>query len=139
MRHCNKLFNARFPGRKRGVQTLRVPSAHLFFTREFYRMRFNVYSELSYEVFAPSTFIFNIQPAKTATQTIIEETIFVNPLSAYQEFTLNNSDARFIKMEVSQGMFFTIACRARVEVQHRLVDEATLLQSLPISQLSNEV
>ena len=102
-------------------------------------MRFIVYSELSYEVFTPCTFIFNIQPAKTATQTIIEETIFINPFSSYHEFTLNNCDARLIKMEVSQGTFFTIACRALVEVQHRLVDEATLLQSIPISQLSHEV
>ncbi|MFV8376032.1 transglutaminase-like domain-containing protein [Flavobacterium sp. LB1P71] len=102
-------------------------------------MKFKVYSELSYEVFSPTTFIFNIQAAKSASQIIISESIIVIPAIKFEEFTLKNSGTRFVKMEVEQGLFFTIICQAEVEVEHTIYDEKVLLKSIPIINLDNEV
>ncbi|MEO5893281.1 MAG: transglutaminase family protein [Ferruginibacter sp.] len=102
-------------------------------------MKFKIFSELSYEVFTPATLIFNIQAARTDSQLIIEESLTISPSLHLEEFTLINNDARFIKLEVDQGTFFTITYYALVEVQHRIIDESELLQSIPIVQLNTEV
>jgi transglutaminase-like putative cysteine protease len=102
-------------------------------------MIFNLYSELSYEVFSPSTFIFNIQAARSESQKIIEESLQISPDLHFEEFTLNDDDTRFIKFEVEQGTSFTIKYQAIVEVQYKIFDQATLLQSVPVIQLDNEV
>jgi len=102
-------------------------------------MKFNITSELSYEVFSPTTFIFNIQAARTANQVIIEESIRINPILHFKEFTFNSSDNRFIQLEVSQDSPFTITYQAQVDVEYKVVDEAALLQSIPIIELDQQV
>jgi transglutaminase-like putative cysteine protease len=102
-------------------------------------MKFKVYSELSYEVFSPTTFIFNVQAAKSASQIITSESIIVTPAIKFEEFSLKNSDTRFVKMEVEQGLFFTIIYEAEVDVRYEIYDEKVLLQSIPIINLDNEV
>lgn len=102
-------------------------------------MKFKVYSELSYEVFSPTTFIFNIQAAKSTSQIIISESISVTPTIKFEEFTLKNTDTRFVKMEVEQGQFFTIMYQAEIDVRYTVYDEKELLQSIPIINLDNEV
>jgi len=42
-------------------------------------MKFKVYSELEYQVLMPSTFIFNIQLARTPMQSVLEEFIRIDP------------------------------------------------------------
>ncbi|MDI6033569.1 transglutaminase family protein [Flavobacterium sp. LB2P84] len=102
-------------------------------------MKFKVFSELSYEVFSPTTFIFNIQAAKSACQTIISELLIVTPAIKFEEFTLKNSGTRFVKMEVGKGVFFTLIYEAEVEVSYTVYDEKVLLQSIPIINLEHEV
>ncbi|MFM2368761.1 MAG: hypothetical protein RL619_1061 [Bacteroidota bacterium] len=102
-------------------------------------MKFKVYSELSYEVFSPTTFVFNIQAAKSASQIIISESIIVTPSIKFEEFTLKNSGTRFVKMEVEQGVFFKIIYQAEVAVRYTIYDEKVLLKSIPIINLDNEV
>jgi len=102
-------------------------------------MKFQVFSELSYDVFSPTTFIFNIQAVRSASQLILEESLVTNPFLTFEEFTLNNVDARFIRMEVNQGVFFTITYNAIVEVQYQLINESVLAQHIPIVELNTEV
>jgi transglutaminase-like putative cysteine protease len=102
-------------------------------------MKFKIFSELSYEVFSPTTFIFNIQAAKSACQTIISESLIVTPAIKFEEFILKNSDTRFVKMEVGKGVFFTLIYEAEVEVSYTVYDEKVLLQSIPIINLDHEV
>ena len=101
-------------------------------------MKFNISSELSYEVFSPTTFIFNIQAAVTAGQQILEEFISINSNLNFQQFSLNNSDARFIKMEVGQGITFTISYQAVVSVSCCIIEEAAL-KATSVIALDNEV
>ena len=50
-------------------------------------MKFEVSSELKYEVRMPTTFIFNIQAARTSSQTMIEEKLITDPPLKLEEFT----------------------------------------------------
>jgi transglutaminase-like putative cysteine protease len=102
-------------------------------------MKFQVFSELSYEVFSPTTFIFNIQAVRSASQLIQEESLVTTPFLTFEEFTLNSVDARFIRMEVNQGVFFTITYSAIVDVQYQLINESALAQPIPIVELNTEV
>lgn len=60
-------------------------------------MIFKVYSELSYEVISPTTFIFNIQAAKSASQIVVSESIIVTPSIKFEEFTLKNGNSTLFK------------------------------------------
>ncbi len=102
-------------------------------------MKFNIFSELSYEVLSPTTFIFNIQAARTASQIILEESLHITPAIPYEEFVLNNGEARFLKMEVTREAAFTISYAALASVKYRIVEESELFNSIPIVQLSSEV
>ena len=102
-------------------------------------MKFNIFSELSYEVYSSATFIFNIQACRAPNQIIIEESLLINPLLNFDEFTLNKRDSRYIKLEARQGISFTISYQAVVDVQYRIIDETELSQSIPIVQLNTEV
>ncbi|MFV8341878.1 transglutaminase-like domain-containing protein [Flavobacterium sp. XS2P39] len=102
-------------------------------------MKFKVYSALSYQTIAATTFVFNIQAAKSSGQIVVSESIVVTPAIKVEEFTLKNSHARFVKMEVEQGLFFTITYQAEVDVQHTIIDEKVLLKSIPIIKLDHEV
>ncbi|MCW3089658.1 MAG: Transglutaminase-like putative cysteine protease [Ferruginibacter sp.] len=102
-------------------------------------MKFNIFSELSYEVFSDATFIFNIQASSTSYQHIIEESLLISPLLNFREFTLANSDSRYIRLVANQGTFFTITYQASVETQYSVIQEAESLPSIPICQLDTEV
>lgn len=104
-----------------------------------YNMKFEISCELSYEVFSPTTFIFNIQAVRSANQIIIEESILINPIVHFEEFTINNTDTRFIKLEVDQGTSFTINYHAQVDVEYKIVDEGILLHKIPIIELDTGV
>ncbi|MEN9909447.1 MAG: hypothetical protein RLZZ540_2596 [Bacteroidota bacterium] len=102
-------------------------------------MRFKVSSFLSYEVFSTTTFIFNIQVANSATQLIISESLIITPEIEYQEFVLQNSATRFIKMEAAKGTDFTISYEAEVDVLYEIIPPEKYLQSFSIMDLDNEV
>jgi transglutaminase-like putative cysteine protease len=102
-------------------------------------MKFKIFSELSYDVFSPTTFIFNIQAARSASQLIIEESIVTSPYLQFEEFELSNVDARFIRMEVNQGVPFTITYQALVEVNYQLINESSLTENIPIINLHASV
>lgn len=101
-------------------------------------MLFKIQSELTYEVYSPTTYIFNIQAAKTASQTILEESITLTPDLKFEEFTLYNSETRFIKMQINYGTF-TITYKANVEVPFIFTDENTVYNTVPFVEMDNEV
>lgn len=101
-------------------------------------MRFKVSSFLSYEVFATTTFIFNIQVAQSASQVIISEFLIITPEIKYEEFVLQNSATRFIKMVVAQGTNFTLSYEAEVDVLYEIIAPEHLPQSVAIIDLENE-
>jgi hypothetical protein len=102
-------------------------------------MKFNLFSELSYEVFSTTTFIFNIQAARLSNQEIIEENLFITPTIDFVEFSINNDEARFIKLVVNQGNNFTITYKATVDLHYKIIDNTNLLKTIPVAAFSNDV
>jgi transglutaminase-like putative cysteine protease len=102
-------------------------------------MIFSVSSSLSYNVITTTTFFFNIMASKSSSQRIIEESLVLSPAIAFEEFSTDNSNARFIKLEAQKGTSFTISYKAKVEVQFSRIKEEDLLSTIPFMQMDHEV
>ncbi|WP_395050439.1 transglutaminase family protein [Flavobacterium sp.] len=102
-------------------------------------MNFKVLSTLSYDVLSTTTFFFNIMPIKSDNQLVLEESLIITPAIPFEEFKINQSDTRFIKMEVEKGTSFTINYKAQVVVNYAHIDEKTLLKSIPIINLDPNI
>ena len=86
-------------------------------------MKFKIHSSLSYQVNAPTTFIFNIHALKTPSQTVLEEQIWVNPYMSLDEYASHDESCRFTRIKVDEPMTFTIDYSATVDMQHKIIDE----------------
>lgn len=102
-------------------------------------MKFSILSELSYQTFSASTFIFNIHAARSANQVITGETLLVDPPLNFEAFELANNDARFIRLAVDQPTVFTLTYRATADVQYRIIGETELLRTIPVYGMHSEV
>lgn len=101
-------------------------------------MKFKVFSELSYEVYMPSTFIFNIEGAKTVNQTILEEALTIEPQFKLEAFNSQNG-TRFLRLEVDNPINFKINYTAIVETNYIIINERPLRGEAIISKLDAEV
>jgi len=63
-------------------------------------MKFQVSSELHYEVRSKATMILNIHALRTLSQTVLEETFTVYPYIRAEEFTTDQGQNKFIRPEV---------------------------------------
>jgi len=102
-------------------------------------MKFNIYTELSYEVISPTTFIYNILATKSLTQEIIKESIFVSHDIDFEEFSLKKSKTRFVKLFAEKQGAFSIIYNAEVDVKFKVIGEEQLTKSIPIIELNHEV
>lgn len=102
-------------------------------------MKFKIFSELAYDVTSPTIFIFNVQAAKSQGQAILEESLVTSHPLLPEEFTLSNTEVRFIRFEVSEPMSFTITYQATVDTQYKIIDETQLSKTVPIVKLNQSV
>lgn len=97
-------------------------------------MKFKVFSELYYEVLAPTTFIFNIQVMRTSSQAILEENLITSPYFKLEEF--DTAEGRFVKLVVPEKINFKITYSATVDVQYKIIEEQQLLASMPVAEIN---
>ena len=85
-------------------------------------MKFKVTSEFEYSVNSPSTFVFNINALKTKNQTVLEETITVDPF--YQAIELNSqlSENRYLRLEIDKPINLRVTYTAVVESYIEILD-----------------
>ncbi len=83
----------------------------------------------------PTTFIFNIQVSKTSSQTVIEEKLDIDPSFRLEEFTSNNGEVRFLRIEVDKAGPFKIHYEAIVDLQYQVINRQHLLETVPVSTL----
>ena len=102
-------------------------------------MKFEVFSELQYEVLAPATFIFNIQAYPTSNQVILEESLTTDPFFDLEEFTGAGAEAKFVKLQVADKTKFKINYKATVDIQYKIIDEQKLLDTVPVAKLNADV
>ena len=102
-------------------------------------MKFQVFSELTYEVRMPTTFIFNIQASKTSSQTVIEESLVTDPELPLEEFTSSNDEVRFVRLQVNDHLNFKITYKATVDLKYKIFNEKQLLNNVPVMKLDADV
>ena len=98
-------------------------------------MKFKAHSEIQYQVLMPTTFIFNIQVSKTSSQTVINEKLDIDPSFPLEEFTSNNGEVRFLRVQVNKPGPFKIHYEAIVDLQYQVIDRQHLLKTVPVSTL----
>src|SRR6187551_932300 len=98
-------------------------------------MKFRAHSEIQYQVLMPTTFIFNIQVSKTSSQTVVEEKLDIDPSFPLEEFTSNNGEVRFLRVQVNKPGPFKIHYEAIVDLQYQVIDRQHLLKNVPVSTL----
>jgi transglutaminase-like putative cysteine protease len=102
-------------------------------------MKFQVFSELQYQVIIPTTFIFNIEVSRTSRQTVLQETLVTEPFFKIEEFTSANGEARFVRVRVDKETNFKITYKAIVDLKYYIIDQKKLLTTVPIIKLDADV
>lgn len=101
-------------------------------------MKFKVFSELEYYVQFPTTFIFNIHALRATHQTILEETLIVDPFFRAEEFNSAQGENRFTRLEVRKKTNLKVTYNAVVDSYHEVVD-LSQLEAVPVGKLDNSV
>lgn len=102
-------------------------------------MKFNVFSELEYQVIMPSTFIFNIQLARTSLQTVLEEFIRIDPFYPFEEFNSQDGRTRFIRLQVKDTVTFKISYTATVDSYYTIINEGNIQHNGSVDKLDADV
>ena len=100
-------------------------------------MKFKVGCQLEYEVRDYSTFIFNINVAKTRNQRILEESLKLDPNVYYEEYFNPVLGNRYLRINVSSGRF-CLSYQALVDVIYEETNPTTI-NEVPIAQLPLEI
>jgi transglutaminase-like putative cysteine protease len=102
-------------------------------------MKFKVFSELEYLVNNPSNFIFNIQMARTSTQSVIEESIIVDPFYQMKEFNSLDGRTRFIRLQVNDPVTLKISYSATVDCYYKIIQEGNIPDNGSVEKLDADV
>lgn len=102
-------------------------------------MKFNVHSEITYNVVLPTTFIFNIHALRTNSQQIISESLFLNPQFDVEEFTYNSGSGRFLRLKSLGNTSFTISYDAVVDCNYTIFDQRQESQNVPVAELDGDI
>jgi transglutaminase-like putative cysteine protease len=102
-------------------------------------MKFNIKSEITYEVASPTTFIFNIHALRTNSQQIISESLVLNPHLIAEEFTYNAGSGRFLRLQSMGNTTFTISYNAVVDTHYTLYDQRQEFETVSVAELDGEI
>lgn len=101
-------------------------------------MKFKVFSELAYQVNQPSTLIFNIEAARNASQTVLQESLVIDPELAFEAYDSPNG-TRFLRVAIKQPITFKVTYNAIVETRYTIFNEHQEDGSTTISKLDADV
>ena len=101
-------------------------------------MKLAISSDLVYKVLSPSSLVLNIHALRTQKQTVLEESLVIEPYVKVEELSSEYGENRLIRMEIVKEQDISIAYKAIVdncykETDH--TDDGTLL----VSQLDRSV
>ena len=100
-------------------------------------MKFKVGCELNYQVSSNTTFIFNVNVAKSANQTILEEHLNLEPNLNHEEYIDPNLENRYIRINVPLGNL-SLSYHAIVDVIYEETNPTTI-NEVPIAKLPLEL
>lgn len=94
---------------------------------------------MEYQVFQPTTFIFNIQVSRTSNQKILEESLLIEPFYKAEEFTNADGTVRFLRVEVKDQVTFKINYEAVVDIKYKIIDHKKYIKNVPVIKLDADV
>lgn len=101
-------------------------------------MKFQIASELTYDIHTPSTLILNIHALRSPTQTVLEEAFTVEPYIRMEELTSDNGENRFVRMEITEKMTIHFSYKATVDTSYQLIEQQQL-EETPVVKLDGTV
>lgn len=102
-------------------------------------MKFQVLSELKYQVYSPTTFIFSIQASRSGNQEIVEESLITDPFIETEEITSTEGASRFIRLKAAADTQFTIEYKAVVDIDYNIIHQRNLSHTVPVNNLDADV
>jgi len=101
-------------------------------------MKFFTNAELSYQVNGPGTLILNVHALRNSHQTIISETISIEPYHKAEEIFEVAGENRLIRLKLTQAGPFNIRYQAAVDNTYVVKDPADLFET-PVDELSPDI
>lgn len=102
-------------------------------------MKFEISSELGYDVRIPTTFIFSIQVSKSPNQTILEELLTIDPYIPVEEFISASGESRFFRLKADYQAHFSVSYKATVDVKHQMVNQLSSDNTTPVDELNTDI
>ena len=98
-------------------------------------MKFQVFSELHYQVYTPSTFIFSIQASRSNNQVIDEESLAIDPFIKHEEIMGADGESRFIRLTAAANTDLNIRYQATVDIDYDMIHQRKLQKTVPVNKL----
>jgi len=102
-------------------------------------MKFDVFSELQYKVYSPTTFIFSIKASRSNSQVIVEESLVTEPYIETEEILSADGESSFIRLKAEANTEFTIRYSAKVDIDYNIIHQRNLSHAVPVNKLDEEV
>jgi transglutaminase-like putative cysteine protease len=101
-------------------------------------MKLEISSDLVYNVFSPSSLVLNIHALRTPKQTVLEESLVIEPYVKVEELSSDYGENRLIRMELPEGQEICISYKAVVDNYFRETDHSED-EDILVSQLDRSV
>src|SRR5450432_460116 len=101
-------------------------------------MKLEISAELKYIINSPGTLILNIHALRTQKQTVLEETLLIEPYLKAEELISEHGENRLLRLEVSEEKEISISYKAMVDNYYKEIDH-TNQSTVPVGQLPTSV
>src|SRR4051812_32477952 len=101
-------------------------------------MKLEVYSELKYKALSPSSLVLNIHALRTQKQTVLEESLVIEPYVKVEELSSEHGENRLIRMEMTNQEEISISYKAIVDNCYKETDHSSE-ENVSVSQLDRSV
>lgn len=102
-------------------------------------MQFQIFSELEYQVNAPTTFIFSVQAMRTPSQQLLQEKLVINPDLATEEIFGADGQSRFLRVMAKADSHLLLRYDATVDIDYNTIHQQRLASTVPVGKLEAEV
>lgn len=98
--------------------------------------KFEVFSTLTYKATSPSTLVLGNQALRTPSQTVLSESLSVDPGLQTDEIVSLSGDSRFVRIATGEAVELKIEYKATVETSFEVIS-AKKLDSVAVGQLEH--
>ena len=101
-------------------------------------MKFNVLTEMEYTARSPGTIILNIHALRTPHQTVIDETLTIEPYIKVEELIAAQSENRLIRFEIEDASSIKVTYKATID-NFCEIQDYTEIQEIPVAKMDTAV